>query len=201
MKSKTKLNKFTILIFAILLFTGCASGPHVQKINTKVVSLEKRIELAEKREEQESYALIMQKIRTIESRLERLEVEKQQIQSPIPQSPITQSNGPDLIITDINYKEPYIYVSYTNQGPGMIPGDFLISISHRKTDKRFPGNKLYRFKVPKPGEIQRTGGFTIGLIGLEKGMTAIIMAEIDWENRVTEAKEDNNIFYKQLTLD
>ncbi len=108
------------------------------------------------------------------------------------------TNLPDLIVTDITHEGPYIYVHYMNQGFVGSKGDFLIKISAE--GKSFEGNAYYRFKIPEPGEETKTGGFTIGLIGLEKDMTSIVTAEIDWENRVDERNENNNVFHKQISI-
>lgn len=86
-------------------------------------------------------------------------------------------------MADITYKDPYIYVFYTNQGLDNGAGYFLIKLSISGTENSFSGNYHYRFKIPALNQIHKTGGFTLGLIGLEKVMEAVVMAEIDWENR------------------
>jgi formylglycine-generating enzyme required for sulfatase activity len=107
---------------------------------------------------------------------------------------------PDLIITDIVHKSSGIVVYYMNQGSGTGSGDFLIKVSSLETGQSFPGNAYYRFEVPAPGQVTRTGGLGISLIGLYEGMESTISAEIDWEGRVTEADENNNIFQKQIQI-
>jgi hypothetical protein len=107
---------------------------------------------------------------------------------------------PDLVVTDIIFDPAipvYIYVEYMNIGAAG-EGDFLIKIS--ANEQSFPGNSYYRFPVPQPGDVERTGGFTIGLIGLQQGDTAEITAEIDWEGRVDESNENNNVLTKTVTL-
>lgn len=110
-----------------------------------------------------------------------------------------KSNLPDLIVTDITQEGRYIYVHYMNQGLVGGEGDFLIKIS--ALGKSFEGNRYYRFKIPAPGQIRKTGGFTLGLIGLKKGMEKIVTAEIDWEKRIDERNENNNVFHKQVRID
>jgi formylglycine-generating enzyme required for sulfatase activity/serine/threonine protein kinase len=107
---------------------------------------------------------------------------------------------PDLIITDIVYKPRGIIVYYMNQGSGTGSGDFLIMVSSLETGQSFPGNAYYRFEVPAPGQVARTGSLGINLIGLHEGMESTIRAEIDWERRVTEASEDNNVFQKRIRI-
>jgi hypothetical protein len=91
-------------------------------------------------------------------------------------------------------------VQYKNQGFGKTEDDFLIKTSSYSTGKSFSGNSYYRFKVPEPGKTEHTGGLTPGLIGLSEGMTNVIYAEIDWEDRVPESNEFNNSFHKEIIL-
>lgn len=115
---------------------------------------------------------------------------------PVP--PVTPSGKPDLVIDDVYYDgQSYLKVKYRNQGgPG--PGDFLIRLS--SGEQSFPGNKLYRFPVPPPGQPQETGGFTIGLIGLKKGDRSKVLAEIDWERRLDEKDTSNNRWEGSIDL-
>jgi hypothetical protein len=117
-----------------------------------------------------------------------------------PISPGALGGLPDLIITDIVYKPSGIVVYYMNQGSGTGSGDFLIKVSSLETGQSFPGNAYYRFEVPEPGQVNRTGSFGINLIGLYEGVESTIRAEIDWEGRVTEANENNNVFQKQIRI-
>ena len=59
---------------------------------------------------------------------------------------------------------------------------------------------MYRFVVPPPNELTTTEGFTIGLIGLQQGDGADVTAEMDWEHRVTESSENNNVFTKNIQI-
>lgn len=104
---------------------------------------------------------------------------------------------PELVITDIVYDPPhYLRVKYKNQGgPG--DGSFLIRIS--ANGRSFPGNRYYKFKCPEPGKEVVTGGFTIGLIGLHEGMTAMVTAEI-YDSTVHENKTNGHTFSKQIAL-
>jgi tetratricopeptide (TPR) repeat protein len=105
---------------------------------------------------------------------------------------------PDLIITDIYCDgNSALITKYMNVGAAGA-GDFTIKYS--ANGNSYPGNSLYRFKVPEPGQEMTTGRLTIGLIGLKPGMTAIVTAEIDWENRVNESNKNNNVFHKQITI-
>ena len=123
--------------------------------------------------------------------------------SPIPTStPISPENQglPDLIITDVVYRSGGIVIYYMNQGSGAGDGDFLIRISSLETETSFDGNSYYRIEIPDPGQAARSGSFGVGLIGLYEGMESTIMAEIDWENRVVEADEENNVFEKRVQI-
>jgi hypothetical protein len=73
-------------------------------------------------------------------------------------------------------------------------------VSSLETGQSFPGNAYYRFEVPAPGQVARTGSLGINLIGLHEGMESTIRAEIDWERRVTETSEDNNVFQKRIRI-
>lgn len=108
---------------------------------------------------------------------------------------------PDLVITDMYQDGPYIKVTYKNIGaPGN--GDFLIKLTNNSTGGSFPGNSFYRFPVPPPNVLQTTGGFTLGLIDLQQGVSenADLTAEIDWEERVAESDESNNILTKMVQI-
>ena len=68
------------------------------------------------------------------------------------------------------------------------------------------GKKIVHLEIgqpdfPTPQHVMHTGGFTIGLIGLEQGDNEVVTAEIDWEGRVAESNEDNNVRSKQLLID
>lgn len=88
-------------------------------------------------------------------------------------------------------------VKYKNIG-GAGGGDFLVKLSAGA--QAFGGNPLYRFPVPPPQVEMATGGFTIGLIGLQQGSVADVTAEIDWEHRVAESNENNNTLTKNIHI-
>lgn len=117
---------------------------------------------------------------------------------PIPSPTPTPSLLPDLIVQDIYYDEPYIRVRYCNIGSGTSTSDFLIKLKNNKTGQEYGGNPYYRFKVPQPGKCEVTGGYTPSLIGLSYGQFALVTAIIDWENRVVEANENNNLLTKTI---
>lgn len=106
---------------------------------------------------------------------------------------------PDLIVTNI-YKKPsipyYYYVEYMNIGTASNEGDFLIYLSSSKGE--YPGNANYRFTIPEPCTFTSTGGYGVSLLGITETESAEITAEIDWEDRVVEEDEENNIFVKQV---
>ena len=106
---------------------------------------------------------------------------------------------PDLVVLDLCYKPPYVTVAYANLGNGLGERDFLVKLSTENGE--FGGNRYYRFEVPPPQQVTHTGGFTIGLLGLQQGDSALVTAEIDWEGRVAESNEDNNVHSKQLLID
>ncbi|MFN8610760.1 MAG: hypothetical protein U0931_24680 [Vulcanimicrobiota bacterium] len=111
---------------------------------------------------------------------------------------VTRSGKPDLVIDDVYYDgQNYFKVKYHNQG-GAGSGDFLIRLSSGQSS--FGGNYLSRFPVPEPGQPQETGGYTIGLIGLQKGDSGRVRAEIDWEQRVDEQDRSNNVWEGSLDL-
>ncbi len=121
--------------------------------------------------------------------------------TPVPTPVPPERQGlPDLIITDIVYKPGGILVYYMNQGSGTGEGDFLIRISALETGVSFDGNSYYRFEVPRPGQADRTGSFGASIVGLYEGMEGTIRAEIDWENRVVEMDEENNVFQKRIQI-
>lgn len=106
---------------------------------------------------------------------------------------------PDLTIKDIYYEGSYyIKVKYCNVGSGSSTDDFLIKLRNEDTGKEYPGNSYYRFKVPAPGKCAVTGGYTCSLIGLSYGERATVSAIIDWENRVDESNENNNVLTKTI---
>jgi hypothetical protein len=105
---------------------------------------------------------------------------------------------PDLVITDITQKDGYLVVHYTNVGEGSTGADFLISI--KSGNKTFGGNPYYRWRVPAPNANSKTGGFTLGLIGLKPDDEAEVEATIDPENRVRETDKKNNTFKKKITI-
>ena len=119
---------------------------------------------------------------------------------PAPREEPLTSDLPDLVITDITATKDYLIVHYRNAGKGVgaTGADFLIGIG--AGDKSFPGNSLYRFVVPPPGRAMKTGGFTIGLVGLKPGDEAEVTATIDHEGRVKESNSENNTFTKKLTI-
>lgn len=98
---------------------------------------------------------------------------------------------PDLVIEDVIYDGPhYLKVVYSNRGRGRTGADFVINLTNQ--DKTFRGNYYYRYRVPEPGKKCTTGGFTIGKLGLQPGMTANLSAVIDPEGRVRETDSKNN---------
>jgi len=103
---------------------------------------------------------------------------------------------PDLVIKDFYYKEGMIYTEYCNIGDSVSMRTFLI-----KTESdtgTFLGNAYYPFSTPKPGECRLTGGLGIGLIGIKEGDIKEIVQTIDWENKVKESDEENNILKKTI---
>lgn len=105
---------------------------------------------------------------------------------------------PDLVVTDVVHDGPYLRVHYTNAGKGATGADFLIEIRSGKLS--FGGNSYYRFQVPPPGEEVKSGGFTLGLIGLKPGTEADVEVVIDPENRVRETDKKNNTFKKKVVI-
>ncbi len=116
-----------------------------------------------------------------------------------PAARAAESGVPDLVVLDLCYEGPYVTVAYANLGTGVGERDFLIKLSTQQGE--FAGNSYYRFEVPPPQHVMHTGGFTIGLVGLEQGDNEVVTAEIDWEGRVAESNEDNNLHSKQLLID
>jgi len=108
---------------------------------------------------------------------------------------------PDLVITDIFQDGRYLYVTYQNTG-ALGGGDFLIKLTNNDTNDSYEGNSFYRFPVPVPNTFQSTGGYTLNLIGLQEGVSvnASVTAEIDWEQRVVESNESNNVFTKDIQI-
>ena len=122
--------------------------------------------------------------------------------SAVPVAPAdraAEAGVPDLVVLDLCYEGPYVTVAYANLGTGVGERDFLIKLSTQQGE--FGGNSYYRFEIPTPQHVMHTGGFTIGLIGLEQGDNEVVTAEIDWEGRVAESNEDNNVHSKQLLID
>ncbi|MEW6277337.1 MAG: hypothetical protein AB1758_01860 [Candidatus Eremiobacterota bacterium] len=113
----------------------------------------------------------------------------------------TAAGLPDLVVTEVYWDDPYVRVNYRNDGGMEAPdqADFLVKIS--AAGREFGGNSHYRFPIPGPGREVSTGGFTIGLVGLEPGMTADVTATIDWEGRVHEANEHNNQLTRRILLE
>jgi len=105
---------------------------------------------------------------------------------------------PDLVITDIVPDGPYLRVKYRNASAGATGADFLIRIE--ANGKTFDGNSFYRFVVPPGNTEQTSGGFTLGLVGIERGTEVSVKATIDWEDRVRESNESNNEFSKRLRI-
>ncbi|VTT97710.1 : CARDB [Gemmataceae bacterium] len=105
---------------------------------------------------------------------------------------------PDLVVTDVVHDGPYLRVHYTNAGKGATGADFLIEVRSGKLS--FGGNSYYRFQVPPPGEETKSGGFTLGLIGLKPGTEADVEVVIDPENRVRETDKKNNTFKKKVVI-
>jgi hypothetical protein len=118
----------------------------------------------------------------------------------LPVRPLYTNDGPlpDLIITDIVHDGPYLRVKYRNASAGATGADFLIRVE--ANGKKFDGNSYYRFVVPPGNTEQTTGGFTLGLIGIERGTEVSVSATIDWEDRVRESNELNNTFSKRVRM-
>ncbi|HJZ53411.1 MAG TPA: hypothetical protein VKE74_00545 [Gemmataceae bacterium] len=106
---------------------------------------------------------------------------------------------PDLVITDITTDGTYLFVHYMNKGQGATGADFLVRF--RCGEESFDGNYYYRFPVPSPGVASKTGGLTVGLIGLKRGDVAEVEATIDHEDRVRETDKTNNTFKKTLKIE
>jgi hypothetical protein len=105
---------------------------------------------------------------------------------------------PDLVITDVFHDDSYLRVTYMNVGKGATGADFTINL--RSGEQSYPGNTWYRRKVPPPGQKVQTGGFTLGLIGLKRGMEADVEVIIDPEDRVRETTKYNNTFTKKVVI-
>ncbi len=120
---------------------------------------------------------------------------------PLAQQEVAVTEGlPDLVITEVYWDAPYIRVNYRNDGGWDTPQekDFLVKI--RSGEREFEGNSHYRFPVPKHHREVSTGGYTIGLVGLQEGMQAEVTATIDWEGRVRESDETNNQLTRRIRL-
>jgi hypothetical protein len=105
---------------------------------------------------------------------------------------------PEIVVTNITADKDYVYVHYKNIGKGVTGADFLVRFSHG--DHAFDGNYFYRFTVPPPGMEMKTGGLTLGLIGLKPGDEAKVTATIDYENRVRQSSRKNNTFTKVVKI-
>jgi hypothetical protein len=105
---------------------------------------------------------------------------------------------PDLVITDIVHDGPYLRVKYRNASVGATGADFLIKIE--ANGRTFDGNRYYRFVIPPGNTETTTGGFTLGLVGIEPGAEVDVKATIDWEGRVRESDETNNQFSKRVRI-
>ncbi len=115
--------------------------------------------------------------------------------------PNPNQSKPDLIVVDIVQDGPYyLVVEYANVG-GASSEFFHLNIS--ASGGTFPSSSgiSYDWPVPTPLEIKRTGGFTIGLIGLSTGMTDDVTSEVDWDGLVTESREDNNTLTKRVRIE
>jgi hypothetical protein len=110
----------------------------------------------------------------------------------------TEGPLPDLLITDIVHDGPYLRVKYRNASAGATGGDFTIRIE--ANGKSFESNSYYRYVIPPGNSEQTTGGFTLGLVGIERGTDVSVEATIDWEDRVRESNESNNHFSKRLRI-
>lgn len=119
---------------------------------------------------------------------------------PAMQEIVVEEGLPDLVVTEVYWDAPYIRVNYRNDGGWETPDekDFLVKI--RSGEREFDGNSHYRFPVPGHNREVSTGGFTIGLVGLEEGMEAEVTATIDWEGRVRESDETNNQLTRRIRL-
>jgi hypothetical protein len=105
---------------------------------------------------------------------------------------------PDLVITDIVHDGPYLRVKYRNASAGATGADFLIKIE--ANGRAFDGNSYYRFVIPPGNTETTTGGFTLGLVGIEPGTEVDVKATIDWEGRVRESDESNNQFSRRVRI-
>ncbi len=107
----------------------------------------------------------------------------------------TGNKLPDLVITDITAGDGRIYVYYENRGAAA-PGKFEIQVS---AGKRTFSPKDYPMDIPAPGIVKKTGGFSKTLFGVEHSKSFAVTATIDWDNRVAEQDEKNNVFRKTIT--
>ncbi len=130
---------------------------------------------------------------------------RQPAQHPVDRSPgmedvVITEGLPDLVVTEVYWDAPYIRVNYRNDGGWETPQekDFLVKI--RSGEREFGGNSHYRFPLPGDSREVSTGGYTIGLVGLEEGMEAEVTATIDWEGRVRESNEANNQLTRRIRL-
>lgn len=98
---------------------------------------------------------------------------------------------PDLVIKDIFYDGIHLKAKYCNVGGKSSDEKFLIAVSSMKTF--FAGNPNYPYDVPKPGECKVMGGLTIGLVGAKKNEPEKIAYIIDWQEKVKESNEENNV--------
>ncbi|MBS2033390.1 hypothetical protein JST97_00265 [bacterium] len=106
---------------------------------------------------------------------------------------------PDLVVERVIYEAPsYVRVVYRNNGRGRTGADFVIGL--RTGERSFPVNHFYRYRVPPPGQSHSTGGYTIGILGLQPGMKAQLTATIDPEGRVRETNPKNNVWTGVLEL-
>lgn len=114
----------------------------------------------------------------------------------------TTTNKPDLIIEDIYIENDLIKVKYCNNGSATQSGKyFYIKMTINNTvHTGTSANSNYLFEVPAVGNCKNTDGYFISYFGLSGKNTFEVKAEIDWEDKIDEDSESNNVLTKTIVI-
>ncbi|MFA4873624.1 MAG: CARDB domain-containing protein, partial [Patescibacteria group bacterium] len=110
---------------------------------------------------------------------------------------------PDLTVKDIYYENGLLKVKYCNEGigeSGAMEVFYLKMTANGKTHTGKSGGTDYGFLVPVPGICKNTDGYPISYFNIQQSGFYGVLAEIDWENSISESNENNNTLTKTVTV-
>jgi hypothetical protein len=105
---------------------------------------------------------------------------------------------PDLVIVDVYVTTdlPYLFIKYANIGEADVKDRFAFKVKINSEEFMTPDVFPQKGETLRAGEERTSGGVGFLMFGLDRGQTGDVSVCIDYNLKVKESDETNNIFYK-----